>query len=504
MTIKPDDVFHEWTVIEKDNAKMPKYYYLCRCSCGFIKSVEASTLRAGLSKSCGCKKTELYKNTVQKKYGVDNVSQIQKIKDKKQKTLIEHYGDNAHDLINQKREASMIERYGVSHAMQNQEFRDKVQNTTNTRYTKEELTKLSRDGILKKHGVEYHWQVPDIKNKKDKTMLDRYGFTNAVYCRNDLIMLSTGETLSSYITKIGLPVTAWPYILYKRYGEQVTLDYLRSYNGKKCTYIETVFGQEMGVAHYDKTPPNTGLHFRPDFKIEGRDKCLYINVDGLFWHSEIKRTNNYHTHMRESFELNNLKLIQFYEDEILTKMPIVKSMVNYLLGNPALYTVFARKLQIHEITQKIANDFLESNHLMGKTSASKHYALFNKGECLAVMSVRMKNQQLEISRFCSRINYNIPGGFSKLLKHCVDEKKPSSVMSFVDLRYATGKSLLVCGFELQGITQGWCWTDGFCRFNRMRCRANMDDRGLSQEEHAKEIGWYKIFDAGQAKFIKIV
>lgn len=26
----------------------------------------------------------------------------------------------------------------------------------------------------------------------------------------------------------------------------------------------------------------------------------------------------------------------------------------------------------------------------------------------------------------------------------------------------------------------------------------MDDRRLTQEEHAAELGWYKIYDAGQA------
>ena len=75
-------------------------------------------------------------------------------------------------------------------------------------------------------------------------------------------------------------------------------------------------------------------------------------------------------------------------------------------------------------------------------------------------------------------------------------------MSFVDLRYGNGSSLLKAGFELKGITLGWKWTDFKSTYNRLRCRANMDDRKLTEKEHANELGLYKIYDAGQAKFIK--
>ena len=29
----------------------------------------------------------------------------------------------------------------------------------------------------------------------------------------------------------------------------------------------------------------------------------------------------------------------------------------------------------------------------------------------------------------------------------------------------------------------------------------MDDRNLSQKKHAEELKWYKIYDAGQAKYV---
>ena len=45
--------FGEWTVIECAGSEKGHSYFLCRCSCGEIKKVRASTLRAGQSISCG-------------------------------------------------------------------------------------------------------------------------------------------------------------------------------------------------------------------------------------------------------------------------------------------------------------------------------------------------------------------------------------------------------------------------------------------------------------------
>lgn len=48
--------FGEWEVLKRDNSRVG--YYICRCSCGTIKSVFGSTLRNGASKSCGCLKDQ--------------------------------------------------------------------------------------------------------------------------------------------------------------------------------------------------------------------------------------------------------------------------------------------------------------------------------------------------------------------------------------------------------------------------------------------------------------
>ena len=51
--------FGEWTVIERDSSKKGgTAYWICKCSCGNVKSVSGPSLRRGNSTSCGCKKIE--------------------------------------------------------------------------------------------------------------------------------------------------------------------------------------------------------------------------------------------------------------------------------------------------------------------------------------------------------------------------------------------------------------------------------------------------------------
>ena len=103
------------------------------------------------------------------------------------------------------------------------------------------------------------------------------------------------------------------------------------------------------------------------------------------------------------------------------------------------------------------------------------------------------------------VNHNIIGGFSKLLKHIErDYLKPSTteIHNWVDLRYGLGEHLETKGFKLIKDTLGWKWTDYTDTFNRLKCKANMDNRKLTENQHAEELKWYKIYDAGQRLYVK--
>lgn len=62
--------FNNWTVIERDKASPQKNTkWICKCSCGTIKSVFGWSLKSGRSRSCGCQKYQARKG-INKTHGM--------------------------------------------------------------------------------------------------------------------------------------------------------------------------------------------------------------------------------------------------------------------------------------------------------------------------------------------------------------------------------------------------------------------------------------------------
>jgi len=250
----------------------------------------------------------------------------------------------------------------------------------------------------------------------------------------------------------------------------------------------------LNVDFYNKKN-KTG--YKPDFKINDN---IYLNVDGLYWHSEkILKNNRHHFKMRKEYEDKGLRILQFREDEVRNKSDLIKSMVNACIGKSE--SIYARKCVIKKVAQRDADLFLEKNHIMGKYSA-KHLGLYYLDELVFIMSYKNFKKGLKIERLCSKIDKRVLGGFSKVLKHIESVEKFDKVEYWVDLRYGTGKFLENLGFKFSHETLGWKWTDLKNTYNRRRVMANMDDRCLSEKEYAKELRLFKIYDAGQRLYVR--
>lgn len=198
--------------------------------------------------------------------------------------------------------------------------------------------------------------------------------------------------------------------------------------------------------------------------------------------------------MRKAYAEAGLRLIQIREDEWHNSKEIVKSQIAHHLGKSKV--IPARKLEIRD---GIPNDFFKTNHLMGNAFGAKCFGLYDGETCYAGISVQLRNEEMHIIRFCNKLDHSVVGGYSKLEKAAINKLNPKTVVSFVDLRYGNGSSLLNIGYQLIKTTLGWKWTNGKSTFNRLSCRATPE---LSQRENATRRKLYRIYDAGQAKFVK--
>jgi glutathione peroxidase-family protein len=107
---------------------------------------------------------EKIKQTCIEKYGVDNPSKNKDVKEKAKQTNLERWGTewtSQSDNMKQKSKLTLLKRYGIEHNSHSKIFRDKAKNTMNERY-----------------GVDYASQNPEIADKIKKSLQDKYGVTN--------------------------------------------------------------------------------------------------------------------------------------------------------------------------------------------------------------------------------------------------------------------------------------------------------------------------------------
>jgi hypothetical protein len=285
--------------------------------------------------------------------------------------------------------------------------------------------------------------------------------------------------------------------IFERYACASEADFKASLDRHvKMSDVETLISSNPLLKRFDRFPA-PGCSIRPDFKVSDQ---LFVNVDGLYWHSEAVVGRRYHHLAREKAEAFNIRLLQFRADEVVYKRPIVDSMIAVKAGKVQT-RLHARKLKLDEVTALQTKEFLRANHLMGFASASRYFTLMDGLDIKCLLSVKIEGRKAKIVRFASALNTVVVGGYSKLLKHVLATVNLDEIYTFVDLRYGDVGSLKKLGFEHVGTTLGWKWTDYDKTYNRLRCRANMDSRLLAQKAYAKELKLYKIHDAGQAKMV---
>jgi hypothetical protein len=131
-----------------------------------------------------------------------------------------------------------------------------------------------------------------------------------------------------------------------------------------------------------------------------------------------------------------------------------------------LYSQFEKTTRIHgreTIVKSINNEelvaFLSKNHLNVPLKAKYKYGLFKENDLLAVMSFSKSRaikrdgiayRSFELLRFCSKLNYTVVGGFSKLLNHFILKLSPDDIMTYVDKDWSDGSAYEQAGFQLEG------------------------------------------------------
>ena len=124
-------------------------------------------------------------------------------------------------------------------------------------------------------------------------------------------------------------------------------------------------------------------------------------------------------------------------------------MESIILSSLGIYKekIPARECETREISLKEYKDFLKENHIQGEINSKLRLGLFYKDELVQVAGggySRFKKEEIESHRMSTKLNTQVMGGFSKLIKH----SKLKKFISFVDRRLFNGKGYIASGFKL--------------------------------------------------------
>lgn len=264
-------------------------------------------------------------------------------------------------------------------------------------------------------------------------------------------------------------------------------------------YIKTIYNGPIIQNDRKQIAPKEIDIYLPDLKIG-------IEYHGLYWHTEDKIDKNLH---REKFILakeKGIHLIQIFSDEWQEKNDLIKSMISHRLGKTQ-NIIYARKTFIEEISRKEAKEFLSLNHVSSFRESKYIYGLRDKktNELLSLITLNQRpryKEHLEIIRFATKINTQVVGGFSKLLKFIINNFNSNftHIFTYADLRFGEGKVYQVNKFKFLGYTEIDYWyTDGFIRESRYKYQATEDE---TEKEIAFKCGVSKIHGPGSAKYIR--
>ena len=228
-------------------------------------------------------------------------------------------------------------------------------------------------------------------------------------------------------------------------------------------------------------------------------KQVGVEYHGSYWHTE-KRVGGKHREKWQRAVKANVRLIQMFDFEWIERRDAVENRLKALLGETATYN--ARECELREVSRIDAKAFFSRTHTQGPAPREKvAYGLYHGEELVACASFgdsRFAKADWEVFRYAS--TGRVRGGFSRLLAAFVNAYKPTTIVSYCDLRWGDGRMYEACGFKLDGLTDPDYWyANKETRVSRFA--AQHRPKGKTEREWAEEHGYEKVLGVGHQRWV---
>lgn len=494
---------------------------------------------------------ERAKETMFERFGVEHAMHSDEIKKRVRDKFMKNWGvDNPFKIkeVRDKAKKTMIDRFGVEYPLQNIDILSKARKTWFNRWGADssKVTNKRKETCLKRWGVDVASKSDIIKNKIKASILRKYNTLNLLEIKEikDKIDKANkdkwGESHVSkskeYRKKYGIS-NHKNYLKYiadgislfdcdrgQNHTFEVHIDnYIKRWksNNPICTscnpigdlksikekelyfYIKGIYDGEIIRSYRDGLEIDVYL---PDLKIG-------FEFNGLYWHSESRKSKNYHLEKTNYFKDRDIRIIHIWEDDWTFSRDVIKSQINNWLGL-IRDRIWARNCRVKVIENSgMTKEFLNKNHIQGYINSTLTLGLYNNDILVSLMKFdhyegrkKMQEKDWNLSRFCNRLNTNVVGGASKLLDYFIKEYNPSRIISYADVSWSTGKLYYTLGFNKVSDSQpDYKYILNEKRVHKSRYKkSNLIVPNISESEYTKSQGINRIWDCGKLKFEKII
>jgi len=434
--------------------------------------------------------------------------------------------------IKNKRMQSCIKKYGVDNPMKDTYIKEKYNESIMEKYGVDNISTLSdtknkvRESNLKKYGFEYISQSPDARINLSKSMTNKSEVLNNI--QNDKLKLYLSEKVKKYNIQFISIVDSSIYKLRCQENHEFSIhknmlnDRISNSNTicTVCNKISNESDSQNQLYNFIKSIysniiiPNDRSAIGMEIDIYLPDIKLGIEFNGIFWHSDKYKSKKYHLNKTNMAEDKGIKLIHIWEDDWKFKREIVESRISNIIGISG--RIWARLCEVREISYKESISFLNENHIQGNCISKYRIALFYKNEIVSIMTFgnlrkslgqKSKDGSYELLRFCNRLNTTIVGGASKLFSFFIRKYSPINIVSYADRCWSNGNLYKRLGFSMDKFTEpNYYYVINGIRKNRFnytksKLVKNGFDPQKSESQIMKEIGYNRIYDSGNIKFV---
>ena len=429
-------------------------YYRCKCSCGKIKIVASKNLMRGQSKSCGHNNgREKIRDITGMEFG--------------ELTVIGYLGQKKWAC-----KCSCGEITSVS--------KGNLLNGSTVSCGCKQYNKLTTNDILNAVNV-----------FKNETGEDPFVGDLA-----DLLGLHPGN-VNRWLNKLDMR-----HVLNKTFRSRLEME----------IYMECV-NMYNGIIEVNNRNKLNGL----ELDIYFPEKNLALEINGTYWHGSNYKTYNYHQNKTVEAAKKGIRLIHIFEYEWddLNQRSKILGVIGRALEVCNVTKIYARECDIKIVGGKEAEEFNIQHHLQGHAAGSINIGCYFNGRLVGLLVMgkpRFNNEyEYEIIRLTWMANVNVIGGLERLFKAFVTKYKPKSIITYCDISKFTGKSYQRIGFNTtkESLTRpNYKWVDErgnvYSRYQTQKQKLldnGLGNYGETENEIMTNLGFYKIYDAGNLRMI---